>query len=226
MARVKLSGTATVVSACKNESESVDNGESTFVDLITDRFESTLWDLELDVRPDGQSAFRLSGQYKMPNRVHKIRKGFSGPPQLAPGVVLPVAIEDAEPRRVEILWKQLIRSGGMSQLYGEQFSLKGIVDDFRDAIKVTTVAPPPSAPPSSPRPTAETFPPIDGVDFDTYIAAVLPISRGEVKEADLIAHYEASGFPVGRVPPIAQAWANRAAADPVLHEWYRYLTQT
>ena len=203
-----------------------DNGDPSFVDMIVGIFESTLWDLELDVRPDGQPAFRLSGQFEMPNRVHKIRKSLSGPPQLAPGVVLPVSIEAAEPRRVEILWKQLIRSGGMSQLYGEQVSLKGIVDDFRDATKVTTVAPPPSAPPSSPRPTAETFPPIGGVDFDTYIAAVLPIARGQVKEADLIAHYEASGFPAGRVPAIAQAWANRTGADPVLDEWYRYLTQT
>ena len=45
-------------------------------------------------------------------------------------------------------------------------------------------------------------------------------------EADLIAHYEASGFPTGRVPAIARAWAERTAATPVLDEWYRYLTQT
>ena len=212
MARATVSGTATVVSARE--------------DIAREGFNSTAWELELEVRPDGQSSYRVSGQFTMPNRVHKIRKTLSGPPQLAAGVVLPVAIDATDPQRIEILWKELTRSGGMSQLYGEQFSAKGLINDVRDAVTTKTPAAPPSTAPASPRPTAKTFPPIGGVDFDTYIAAVLPVARGDVKEADLIAHYEASGFPVGRVPAIAIAWAERTAADPVLDEWYRYLTQT
>jgi len=227
MARATVSGTATVVSAREDiDQDWSDSGEASFVDIVKDRFDSTAWELELEVRPDGQSSYRVSGQFTMPNRVHKLRKTLSGPPQLAAGVVLPVAIDATDPQRIEILWKELIRSGGMSQLYGERFSAKGLINDFRDAVTTKTPAAPPSTAPASPRPTAKTFPPIGGVDFDTYIAAVLPVARGDVKEADLIAHYEASGFPIGRVPAIATAWAERTAADPVLDEWYGYLTQT
>jgi len=227
MARAMLSGTATVVSAREDIArEGFDDGEASFAGAVLDVFKSTAWELELEVRPDGQSSYRVSGQFRMPNRVHKIRKTLSGPPQLAAGVVLPVAIDAADPQRIEILWKELVRSGGMSQLYGEQFSARELINDFRDAVTAKTPAAPSSSAPASPRPTAKTFPPIDGVDFDTYIAAVLPVARGDVQEADLIAHYEASGFPIGRVPAIATAWAERTAADPVLDEWYGYLTQT
>lgn len=226
MAKGTLHGTATVVSAHENAPQSSNDGESTLIDLFTDRFDSWSYELKLDVQPEGGAAYRVSGEYRMPSRVHAIRKSLSGPPKLTPGVVLPVAIDASDPQKVEILWKELIRSGGTSQLYGESFSAKSLVADIRDAVTARTDPGPPANEPSSPRPTAERFPPIEGVDFDTYIAAVLPLTRGGVAAADVVAHYEASGFPVGRVPQVAQAWAERTAATPELDEWYRYLTQT
>ncbi len=226
MARTTLPGTATVLSAKEIPPQRSSEGESSFIDLITDRFDSTLWQLQLEVRPDGAGAYEVAGEFSMPSTVHAIRRSLSGPPRLAPGVLLPVAIDAGDPQRVEILWKQLIRSGGTAQLYEEGFGARGLLHDLRDAVKPTEQTLPPSAAPSFPRPTPEAYPPIGGVDFDTYIAAVLPVARGEVKASDVVAHYEASGFPAGRVPEIAQAWAERAGADPVLDEWYRYLTQT
>ena len=226
MARATFPGTATVLAAKEIPPQRSSEGESTFIDLITDRFDSTLWRLRLEVRPDGGGDYEVAGEFSMPSKVHSVRRSLSGPPRLAAGVVLPVAIDAADPQRIEILWKQLIKSGGTAQLYEQGFTVKRLIDDLRDAVKPAEQALPPSVAPSSPRPTPEAYPPIGGVDFDTYIAAVLPVARGEVKAADVVSHYEANGFPAGRVPEIAQAWAERAGADPVLDEWYRYLTQT
>ena len=226
MARATIPGTATVVTAKENAPQYGPEGESTFIDLITDRFDSTSWELQLEVRAEGKAAYTVSGTYSMPSRVHTIRRSLNGPPRLAAGVVLPVTVDVADPQRIEILWKELARSGGTAQLYGEQFSVRSLIDDVRSAVTPAAPSAPPSVAPTSPRPTAETYPPIGGVDFDTYIAAVLPVARGELAAADVIAHYEANGFPAGRVPEIAQAWVERASADPVLDEWYRYLTQT
>ena len=226
MARATHPGTATVVSARENVAHYGNEGESTVIDLVTDHFDSTTWNLELDVQTEGQPSYRVSGMFAMPNRVHKLRRSLLGPPKLTAGVVLPVAIAAGDPQRIEILWKELVRSGGVAQLYGEQFSVGSLVSDIRDAFRTKTPEPPPSTAPTSARPTAASHPPIGGVDFDTYIAAVTPVARGLVTEADLIAHYEANGFPGGQAPEIAQAWAERGAADPVVYEWYRYLTQT
>lgn len=59
--------------------------------------------------------------------------------------------------------------------------------------------------PSSPRPTTETHPPVEGVDYDTWVRAML------------------AGDPV--TPGAQAAWMAMAKRDPVVGEWYRWDVQ-
>lgn len=90
-------------------------------------------------------------------------------------------------------------------------SLRQYVADLR--------ATPESTPPAVPRPTPESHPPVEGVDYDQWVQAVLAVTR-RMDPAALDAHYRSHGFPAGRGDAISATWYARVRTDPILNEWY------
>lgn len=211
-----VSGSATVLSATR-PGEHYDPAEPFWWQSAWEfRFGGTDWDLELEVTVPGQPAYRVAGRWQLPNKVVKLRRTIEGPARLTVGMVLPVTVDSSDHAKVDIDWKAFKASGADAQLHPEIGSvrreLKSFVKDLR------TREPPPV--PTSPRPTAESHPPIEGVDFDAWMTAIVAIVRGKVSAADCPALYDAHGFPAGRGEAISAQWYERLQSDEVLRDWY------
>lgn len=199
-----------------------DDGESMIIEEVADHLVgASTWRLELEVRLPQGDAYRVRGTYRMPNRLHRIRKVFAGPPRLQPGVELPVHIDAADPLALEIDWKALKSSGGADQLYPRSLGPLGQVKDLvADLQRLGGKAGPP---PTSPRPTPITHPPIMGVDFDLWIDTIHALQRDQVTDTEAVhAYCEARGFPVGRTEVVDADWRQVTQTDNVAAEWYQW----
>jgi hypothetical protein len=70
------------------------------------------------------------------------------------------------------------------------------------------------------RPTHEAYPPIEGVDYEMWIAATVGIVRDKVPASQVSAYYDTCGFPVGRGEAISAEWYQRLQSDDFLRGWY------
>jgi len=211
-----------VVSAFEVVAHSVGNGDGSGLMDVADHFVgASTWDLELEVRPPQGAAYRVRGTYRMPNRLHRFRKAFAGPPRLQAGVELPVHIDAGDPMVFEVDWKALKASGGVDQLYPRSLGALGQVKDLVADLKGLGGKPGP--PPSSPRPTALTHPPILGVDFDLWIDTIHALQRDQVTDTEAVhAYCEARGFPVGQTEVVDADWRRVTQTDNAAAEWYHY----
>ncbi len=73
--------------------------------------------------------------------------------------------------------------------------------------------------PAMPRPTAESHPPIEGVDYDTWIRANVQVGRGGAPADQRISILERHGFPVGRAEEVDAAWWALTQTDDALRDW-------
>jgi hypothetical protein len=215
-------GSATVITAKELVGNPGAQGESWWWDdLGSHLWGKSRWALELDVQPATGAAYRVRDVFKMPNRLHKLRRLLDGPPKLQPGVVLPVQIDDSDPNGVEIDWKAFAESDGTGQLYGGEpgvrETLRGFVAELRSD------GPTPARPePVGPRPDPVSHPPIEGVDYDTWTRVSADFVREGRPRNEWIGFCEANGFPVGRVEAINTEWYERTLTDEVLRAWYLY----
>lgn len=216
-------GTARVVSAREVAAHvGPDDGQSMVLAEVAGHIAgATTWQLELEVRPPQGETYRVQGTYRMPNRLHRVRKVFAGPPRLQAGVELPVQIDAHDPRSLQIDWKALKASGGVDQLHPRSLGPLGQVKDLiADLQRLGGGAGPP---PSSPRPTALTHPPILGVDFDLWIDTIHGLQRDQVTDTEAVhAYCEARGFPVGRTEVVDADWRRVTDTDNAAAEWYRW----
>jgi hypothetical protein len=222
MGRQRVRGTATVVSAHEVVPHSSAEGEAMLVQEVAEHLAgASTWELELDVQPPAGDAYRTQGTFRMPNRLHKLRKVFAGPPRLQAGVELPVDIDAGDPTAIEIDWKALKASGGTDQLYPRSLGPLGQVKDLLDDLQ--RLGGDAGPPPSCPRPTPETHPPILGVDFDTWIATIQALQRAGLSNPDEVhAYCEARGFPVGRTQVVDADWRRVTQTDNAAAEWYHW----
>lgn len=217
--QVQVQATAVIVGARRgvDGSGGPDDGESYWwQDALDARFGKDRWSLELDVHLPGHAPYRVVGEWKVPNRLQTFRNAFKGKQTLRPGVLLPVLVDATDASKVAIDWDTFRRSGGADQVTASDEptvsqSVKQAVADMRAG---------PSAP-THPRPTAASHPPIEGVDYDRFVAAVAGMKR-KMTERDREVRYAAQGFPPGRGDAIAAAWSDRLRDDGALLDWYQY----
>jgi hypothetical protein len=111
-----------------------------------------------------------------------------------------------------------VKSGGMSRQefegYVDEYVSKGeLTAEDGEAFKQRAGEP-------NPRPTTETHPPVEGVDYETWIRATVGIVRKKIPPSEHAAYYESCGFPAGRGEAISAAWYERVKTDAVLSGWY------
>ncbi len=94
-----------------------------------------------------------------------------------------------------------------------------VIDDIR-AIGDTVE----DARPSPDRPTA-TQPPIEGVDYRTWMTVKAGLVRDAVHPTHVEVYAVHRDVPAGRWPAVDAAWQSRADADPGLGAWVTYDTQ-
>lgn len=98
-------------------------------------------------------------------------------------------------------------------------SLRELVGDVGETVREITSENPP---PSSPRPTAETHPPVQGVDYDHWIRSLVGLGRGGVTPDQKPAFLESLGFPLGAADAVDAEWYRRAKTDAVVADWFGY----
>ncbi|MBA2282390.1 MAG: hypothetical protein M3527_06595 [Actinomycetota bacterium] len=223
MGRRDVRGRATIASARRPGTSESDGDEFFLVGLASHAFGKERWDLELDVEVPGWATYRVSGTWRVPNRLWKVRKILDGPGRLFPGIVVPVVVDAGNASKVDIDWDDFKSSGSDAQLYPDTGSVRQALSGLLADLRSTTpgeAAPKPR--PAGDRPTAAVFPPIEGVDYDTWMRAVVGVMRHRVPEGEQAAHYEARGFPAGRALDVSAAWFDRVKADARLRVWYVY----
>lgn len=188
-----------------------------FTDVLGHRFGKTRWVMALDVQLPGGSHHRVEGEFKVPNKLFKLRHIHKGQPWFRAGLRLPVTIDDRQSGGVTIDWDEFERRGGVAGLYPDEESVADTVRGFVAEVRSQPAAPEPDVP----RPDRTTHPPVEGVDFDQWLGAVLGVRR-RMAPAELEAHYQASGFPAGRGDAISAVWYERVQADPAVNAWYLY----
>jgi hypothetical protein len=186
-------------------------------EALGSRFGKTVWVMELDVHPASGAAYRVQGEFKVPNKLFKVRNVLKGRPSFPPGLSLPVTVEDGDPSKVTIDWSGFEAEGGVERLYPHDESVTDTVRDFVAELRSKPTTPEPDVP----RPSAATHPPVEGVDYDQWVDAVLTLTRRMDFEAR-DTHYQARGFPVGRGDAISTVWFERVQADPTVNAWFLY----
>jgi len=101
--------------------------------------------------------------------------------------------------------------------------LRGIKDQLTAHLDDIRSAPPA---PTVPRPTPETHPPIEGVDYDTWVRATIRQVRAGVGADGQAAFLEAQGFPAGRADAITDGWWARAHTDDAVRDWFGHDSRT
>lgn len=190
-------------------------------DVIGHRFGKTTWVMALDVHPTGGASYRVQDEFHVPNKLFRLRDMAKGRPHFRSGMALPVDVDDRNPAKVTIDWDAFAARGGVAALYGADESVSDSVRSFVADVRSRPAAPAPDVS----RPTATTHPPVEGVDFDQWVGAVLSVPR-RMDAAALDAHYQSHGFPAGRGDEISATWYERVKIDPVLNVWYLYEQET
>jgi hypothetical protein len=72
------------------------------------------------------------------------------------------------------------------------------------------------APPAEPRPE---HPPVEGVDYDTWIAVKAGLAVDDVHVSHIELYTTYRSVPSTRWPAVDAEWSRRAAADPLLQSW-------
>lgn len=202
----------------KGVSGDANQGESFWwQDVIGHRFGKTAWIMALDVHPHGGTPYRVEDEFKVPNKLFKVRYLARGRPHFRPGLALPVTVDDRDPAKVTIDWDAFDASGGVAELYPHDERVSDSIRDFVADIRSTPTTPEPDVP----RPSVTTHPAIDGVDYDRWITAALSVTR-RMDAAALETHYQGHGFPAGRGNEISAAWYRRVQSDPVVNAWFLY----
>ena len=70
------------------------------------------------------------------------------------------------------------------------------------------------------RPTPAAYPPVEGVDYEMWIAATVGIIRNKVSGSQVSAYYDTCGFPAGRGEQISAVWYQRVQSDDFLRGWF------
>lgn len=184
-------------------------------DVIGHRFGKTVWVMELDVHPPSGEPYRVQDEFKVPNKLFKLRHLAKGKPQFRSGLALPIVLDDRDPSKVTIDWEAFEASGRLTELYPEDESVVDTVRGF-----IAEVRSEPSIPaPDVPRPGPASHPAVEGVDYDQWVGAVLTVTR-RMDPATLEAHYRSHGFPAGRGEAINAVWYERVQQDPVVNAWF------
>lgn len=120
---------ATVIAArAASSAGGPDDGDSYWwQDLGSAVFGKTAWDVALEVRPPGGQPYQLQIRTKQPNKLFGIRGFLDGTTAIAPGLVLPVLIDAANPNDVRIDWKAFEATAGARE------RMQGAEDDRRSA---------------------------------------------------------------------------------------------
>lgn len=193
MARVSAS--ATIVSARRPAGHNRPEESFWWQDVWALRFGREDWTLELEVSVPGREPYRLTGEWTVPHRTWKLRKSLDGPRRVPLGLVVPVTVDSRDGSKVEI--------------------------DWTDADMYPREAPEPPAGVPAPTPPSEaSLAPIEGVGYDTWIAAVNGIVREKIAVKEHPAYYESHGFPAGRGEAVSARWYERVKADDALREQY------
>lgn len=220
----RVRGHAVVAAIRQTPVDHYDRGESSSIDDLT----SALWGrtshhLALDVHLPGHGPYRVEGEWKVPNRMGRIRHLWRDR-SVRIGMTLPVLVNPANPGEVEVDWKSFVDSGQVQA--GEKGIVASITGGVRDLVNdIKGIGDPGGGelvPPDAIRPHDTTHPPIAGVGFDRWIAANVAAMVDKVPRDGLHAHFVAHGFPAGAVDEVNVGWYERAKADGGVGAWYVY----